>query len=115
MNLDKRRPIPIEQCRFSFLNIDMGRQRSGVENASLLRAVLFSRELGISPSILTARYNPRLRHAEALLRSSGLLPEGVPLHNMYDDLQAADRFDPARHSSADLLLPVTCPPQNPSP
>ncbi|WEX08256.1 CapA family protein [Chelativorans sp. AA-79] len=108
---DQRQPVPISRCRFSFLNVDMGWQRTGVENASILRVALFSRELGISPYVLTSRYNPQLRRVEEYLRATGQLPDGVLFRNMYDDYQSADSFDADRHLSADLLRPELHPEQ----
>ncbi|WP_161939562.1 CapA family protein [Paramesorhizobium deserti] len=108
---DQRPAIPIENCQYSFLNVDMGVQRTGVENASLLRAVLFTQELGISPRILTSKYNPQLRYAEECLRLAGQLPRSVPLHNMYDYYQEAEKFDQSKGKAADLLKPELNPTQ----
>lgn len=105
ISLDQRRPVPISNCLFSFLNVDMGLQRTGVENASLLRAALFVQELQITPTILTSKYNPQLRFAETRLRSAGHLAKGVPLRNMYDDYQEAGTFDPDKHAAVERLKP----------
>lgn len=98
--------------RIAFLNIDMGRERTGVENSSLRRATLFTRALGLPPAILTSKYNPFLREAETELRQAGSVPREVPLHNMYDDFQDAGSFDPSRHDAAALVRPDQYPELN---
>ena len=76
-------------CRmqFYFLNSDLGENRTGVENSSLLRAKLFSRYLGVDPVIATASYHPRLNLQREKLYESGLLSTNSKIINMYEFFQ----------------------------
>ncbi|WP_138515643.1 glycosyltransferase [Limnobacter alexandrii] len=72
----------IENTQFWFLNQDMGFQRSGVENAALLRSRLFVEELNKAPVLVTSRFNPRLHESIQGLK--------VACRSIYDYLQDAE-------------------------
>lgn len=75
------------KVKFFFLNQNFGENRTGVENASLLRARLFVRYLGIYPIIVTAMYNPRLNIQRKKLYDTGLLDKNCPIMNVYEHFQ----------------------------
>jgi|GEM_PF-2491386 len=47
-----RQPLNISRLTVMFLNLDIGQERTGIENAALLRGRLFEKHLGIVPHIL---------------------------------------------------------------
>ena len=76
-----------------FLNQDMGIQRTGIENAALLRAQLFTNNLRTKPVILTCKYNPNLHDAIASLKVNGALHKDQTVRSVYDFLQDAEHID----------------------
>ncbi|HEX4878587.1 MAG TPA: glycosyltransferase [Limnobacter sp.] len=88
--------------RVWFLNQDMGFQRSGVENASLMRANLFVSQLQKPVTLLCSKYNPELAASTAQLRQLGQLHPGVQVCSVYDWVQSlvghaalCEPFEPA--------------------
>ncbi len=73
-----------------FLNWDISRRRSGVENAALLRAKLFEQELGIVPEILTMQYNPFFAEVRQELFCSGMITRNFLYRNLFDYFQEFD-------------------------
>lgn len=74
-----------------FLNRNLNRVRTGIENAALSRIKAFESELGISPSFLTAEYNPFISETIAELIDSGEVSKHVEFLNIYDHFQEMDR------------------------
>ncbi|GIN96088.1 glycosyl transferase [Siminovitchia terrae] len=74
-----------EKCMF--LNIDLSYKLTGIERASLLRAKIFREQLGITPTIVTTKYNNRLIHIRKYLVQHGVLDEEIPVINMYEYFQ----------------------------
>lgn len=74
-----------------FLNQNMAFQRSGVENAALLRNQVFTREMQVQPVLLTCRYNPRLSESIQRLIENGVLPATQKYQSVYDFLQNAEQ------------------------
>ncbi len=70
-----------------FLNIDLSYKLTGIERASLLRAKIFREHLGVTPPILTTKYNNRLIHIRKHLVQHGILDEEIPVINMYEYFQ----------------------------
>ena len=78
-----------QQTKVWFLNQDIRFKRSGVENASLMRAKLFAECLGKPVSLLTAEYNPELSASVEQLRTAKQLPPEVVVFSIYDNIQQA--------------------------
>jgi hypothetical protein len=67
-----------------FLNVDLGEHLTGIEHASLTRAKLFHRELGITPLIVTYKYQPFLQlFAQTHIDSKGCFDD-VSVIGLYD-------------------------------
>lgn len=75
---------------FYFLNLDLPERRTGIENASLLRNRVFEKELGITPTIITTKYNPRLNLQRQELLDYSLISENVDILNLYEYYQKTD-------------------------
>lgn len=73
-----------------FLNIDFDKVRTGIENASLLRARLFSKYLGISPILITAKYNNHLLLRIEELIKEKLINSNISILNPYVYYQKTD-------------------------
>lgn len=82
-----------ENMKFYFLNSDLGENRTGIENASLLRARMFKFSLHISPIIATAAYNPWLNLQRKKLYESGLLCQDSEIINLYEYFQETITYD----------------------
>lgn len=82
-----------ENVKFYFLNSDLSENRTGIENASLLRARMFKISLDISPIIATAAYNPWLNLQRKKLYQEGLLYKDCKIINLYDYFQENTTFD----------------------
>lgn len=76
-----------------FLNVDMKRIRTGIENAALLRARLFEQHLGIVPQILTVKYDAHFAETQDALCRAGLVTPNAISRNLYDHFQLANRDD----------------------
>lgn len=70
-----------------FLNGHIGRTRTGIENAALLRAQLFEQYLPLIPVICTVHYEPHFPEIRQLLVAQGLASPALQFRNLYDDLQ----------------------------
>ena len=86
-----------------FLNQDMAFQRTGVENAALLRNQVFVRELNASPIVLTSRYNPGLHESIIRLKARGAWPTDQTCRSVYDFLQEAEHCPAVVNTGEDLL------------
>lgn len=87
-----------EKTKFYFLNIDFGESRTGIENASLLRANLFYNHLNINPTMVTTQYNPRLNLQREKLYAKGLLAEQCKIINLYEYFQDTIPYNnPVQH------------------
>lgn len=73
--------------KYMFLNIDLAYHLTGIERASLLRAKIFHEQLGITPVIVTTKYNEQLLDIRKHLIHNGILHEQVPVLNMYEYFQ----------------------------
>lgn len=73
-----------------FLNLDMKKIRTGIENAALLRAKFFERQLGMIPQFLTVNYHAYFAEVRDELLGMGLVSEKLIFRNMYDFFQEAD-------------------------
>jgi len=80
----------IDKVSVWMLNQDLGFQRTGVENAALLRTQVFYGQLGVPSIFLTCRYNPRVHESLRQLVLGGLLPIGQKITSIYDFLQQAE-------------------------
>jgi hypothetical protein len=78
-----------------FLNVDMKRIRTGIENVALLRARLFEQHLGIVPQILTVKYDAHFAETQDALCRTGFVTTNAIFRNLYDYFQLAncDEFD----------------------
>ncbi|WP_394673448.1 CapA family protein [Limnobacter sp.] len=94
---------PLKQVSVWLLNQDMGFQRTGVENAALLRNEVFHGQLGVSTTLLTCRYNPRLHESAQQLMSAGALPKRQVVESVYDFLQQADTVDAVLNTGEQVL------------
>ncbi|MAZ09758.1 MAG: hypothetical protein CMN90_08775 [Sutterellaceae bacterium] len=79
-----------EETTFWFLNQNFGFQRSGVENAALLRYRVFDQEMQLKPVLLTCRYNPRLHESIDKLVANKALPASSQCRSVYDYFQNAE-------------------------
>lgn len=86
-----------------FLNQNMAFQRSGVENAALLRNQVFTRELQVQPVLLTCRYNPRLSESIQRLVADGVLPATQKYQSVYDFLQNAEHIPAVLNTGESIL------------
>lgn len=84
-----------------FLNLDMKRRRTGIENAALMRARMFERELGIIPSILTVSYDPHFAETRNELLRSGFITDNLVFRNLYDWFQEMDAATPLAETSSE--------------
>lgn len=73
-----------------FLNLGFGRERTGIENAALLRARLFERHLKIVPTLLTCNYDAHFSEVRAELIDHNQISENTIFRNLYDELQEID-------------------------
>lgn len=73
--------------KYFFLNINLSYKLAGLEHASLKRARLFQEQLGITPTIVTTKYNNRLIDIREHFIQQGLLNEKIPVINMYEYFQ----------------------------
>jgi glycosyltransferase involved in cell wall biosynthesis len=87
-----------------FLNQNMALQRSGVENAALLRNQVFTRELQVQPVLLTCRYNPRLSESIQRLMAEGTLPPTQKYQSVYDFLQNAEHVPNVLNAGESILI-----------
>lgn len=85
--------------KFFFLNLNLSYKLPGLEHASLKRARLFQEQLGITPTIVTAKYNNRLIDVREHLNKQGLLND-LPVLNMYEYFQGTyiDRRIQKKHA-----------------
>lgn len=86
-----------------FLNQNMAFQRSGVENAALLRNQVFIREMQVQPMLLTCRYNPRLSESIQRLVAGGALPPTQKYQSVYDFLQKAEHVPHVLNTGETIL------------
>lgn len=82
--LGDRKPI------VRFLNRNLKRVRTGIENAALLRMKAFENELGILPQYLTVDYDPNFSETRAELIDAGQVSKYVVFQNIYDHFQEMD-------------------------
>ncbi len=82
-----------------FLNLDIGRERTGIENAALLRARLFEKHLGIVPHVLTVKYDAHFPETRAELLDRELISESTIFRNLYDDFQELGEADCQRRNT----------------
>lgn len=73
--------------RYFFLNIDFGKTRTGIENASINRAKMLHDQFGVQAIFVTIRYTADLRKNFNDLKKSGLIPKTAMLLNPYEALQ----------------------------
>lgn len=73
--------------KYYFLIEDLGEKRTGIETSSLNRSRLFIKSLGIIPTIITVKYNPKLNRQRRDLTQSGLLLPGTEILNLYEYFQ----------------------------
>lgn len=73
-----------------FLNKNFAFQRSGVENAALLRYRVFHHEIHTRPVLLTCQYNPRLHESIERLMVNQELPDSVVCRSVYDYFQNSE-------------------------
>ena len=73
-----------------FCNIDLPRNFTGIEVATINRANQFVECLNIIPTILTVKYNHQLNERREELYKSGKLNSLVKILNMYEYFQEAD-------------------------
>jgi poly(glycerol-phosphate) alpha-glucosyltransferase len=78
-----------------FLNLDIGRARTGIENAALRRATVLESQIGIAPRILTVNYNPFFTETRDELHRLGLISRSAVFENMYDSFQGLHSEDQA--------------------
>lgn len=86
-----------------FLNQNMAFQRSGVENAALLRNRVFTREMQVQPVLLTCRYNPRLSESIQRLIENGALLPTQKCQSVYDFLQNAEHVPKVLNTGESIL------------
>jgi len=84
-----------------FLNLDMKRRRTGIENAALMRARVFERELDIVPSILTVSYDAHFAETREQLLRDGLVTVNTRFQNLYDWFQEMDAAEVAAVANAE--------------
>lgn len=94
-NLEQVKPntrlnAKVQETNFWFLNQNFGFQRSGVENAALLRYRVFEQEMHVRPVLLTCRYNPRLHESIEKLVANKALPESSVCWSVHDYFQDAE-------------------------
>lgn len=94
-NLEPAKPnkalnAKVQETNFWFLNQNFGFQRSGVENAALLRYRVFEQEMHVRPVLLTCRYNPRLHESIEKLVANKALPESSVCRSVHDYFQDAE-------------------------
>lgn len=75
------------QKKYYFLIEDLNEKRTGIETSSLNRSRLFVKSLGIVPTIVTVKYNPKLNIQRRDLLKSGMLLPGIEILNMYEYFQ----------------------------
>lgn len=92
-----------QQTQVWFLNQNIGFKRSGVENASLMRATLFASSLGKPVTLLTAEYNPELSASVEQLKQRGQLHPDVSVYSIYDRIQQALPGSTAVHKQQYML------------
>ncbi|ELK38939.1 glycosyltransferase [Brevibacillus agri BAB-2500] len=73
--------------KFYFLNIDLSDNRTGIENAALMRTRLFHDHLKIVPTIVTTKYNPRLNIQRVELVNKGYISSDTKVINLYEYFQ----------------------------
>ncbi len=95
--------VKVEETTFWFLNQNFGFQRSGVENAALLRYRVFEQEMHVRPVLLTCRYNPRLQESIEKLVANKALPESSVCRSVHDYFQDAEEV-PTRLNTGQSLF-----------
>ncbi len=70
-----------------FLNRNLRRVRTGIENAALLRMKVFANDLGIMPEYLTVDYDPFFSETRTELISAGRVLQHAVFRNIYDHFQ----------------------------
>ena len=73
------------------MNIDFGKKRSGIENASLLRSRIFNKYLDIYPIFITAQYNNHLLLRKNELIDSKLISPNAQFLNPYTYYQNTEQ------------------------
>lgn len=86
-----------------FLNQDFAFQRTGIENAALLRSQVFTGEMGLAPILLTCRYNPSLHESLRRLRESGHIPATQKCRSVYDFLQESEHVTAVLNTGESML------------
>lgn len=90
---DPSQPLNASRLTVMFLNLDIGRERTGIENAALLRARLFEKHLGIIPHILTVKYDAHFPETRTDLLDRELNSDSTVFRNLYDDFQELGEAD----------------------
>lgn len=80
-----------DQKKYLFLNENLNYRLTGIEQSSLLRAKIFYERLGITPYIMTVRYNNHLKNVTEHLREHDILHERIPVINMYEYFQETNK------------------------
>lgn len=88
--MSKPSQIPGAVRRVYFCNIDFGMQLTGIEHATIRRAELFVRQLGVVPVMLTSKLNLDIRENWLRLQQLGLVDEAVPLRNVYEEVMQTE-------------------------
>jgi poly(glycerol-phosphate) alpha-glucosyltransferase len=70
-----------------FLNRNIKKKRTGIENSALARVRVFEQYLGIVPQVLTITYDPRFAETRAELLRAGKITQNIVFRNLYDDFQ----------------------------
>ena len=81
-----------------FLNVDFGKNLTGIERSSLKRACLFKNYLNITPIFLCSKLNLELDEQVERYKKIGWMPESCQVINVYDDLR--------KRSSGNLAVPL---------
>lgn len=81
-----------------FMNEDFGEMRSGIENAALLRKRIFQQHLDLQPIFVTMRHRTNSHELYQNAIKNGVLEEGDPFINLYDQLQGFDKLKPEEAS-----------------
>lgn len=87
-----------ESGKYYFCNVDFGKRLTGIEHASIKRANLFIRHLGVVPCMLTRALNLDVHLNWQHYKQIGLVDPEVPLLSLYDDLMGI--------SEGESLLPA---------
>lgn len=82
----------IQKLSVYFFNRSIRESRSGIENATLLRAHIFEKEIGTIPCIATSDYNPRFSDIKKILIKTNKISNNLVFINMYDFFQDAQFY-----------------------